>query len=271
MSVSATPEFIDGPNGRLFVLTFKAEQARGHIVYLPPFGEEMNRCRHLAAAQARQFAAAGYNCTIVDLSGTGDSQGALEQASWSAWQADANAVIDWCRNNHDLPIILWGLRLGATLALEMTARRRDCCAGAILWQPVTNGKTFLTQVLRARIAYLSGAGLPPETSDEIRQRLATGEDIEVAGYVLGGQLAADIDSLKTDGLPELPDLRIHWLQQTSRPADAPSAAVQKVVDRLLALGASVDVHLFQAPQLWQLSERADGQPLLDATNALELG
>ena len=63
---------------------------------------------------------------------------------------------------------------------------------------------------------------------------------------------------------------MHWLQQTSRAAEGPGGAVQKVVQRLEEGGARVQVSLFQAPQLWQLSERADGQPLLDATARLEL-
>lgn len=270
MSDSVTPLFLDGPNGRLFALHFAAPQARAHIVYLPPFCEEMNRCRHLAAAQARRFAAAGYSCLLLDLYGTGDSEGELAQASWSAWHEDARAAVAWCRGRQDLPVFLWGLRLGASLALDVIAATPRDFAGAILWQPVTTGKTFFTQVLRARIAYLSGAGLPPETSDEIRARLAQGEQVEVAGYLLGGALAADIDAFKLDSLQGLDGVNVHWLQQTSRAAEGPSGAVQKVVQRLEEGGARVQVSLFQAPQLWQLSERADGQPLLDATARLEL-
>jgi hypothetical protein len=156
------------------------------------------------------------------------------------------------------------------LALDLAGAHPDRFRRLLLWQPVTSGRTYLTQVLRARIAYLAGAGLPPETTGEIRERLAAGDTVEVAGYVLGGRLAADIDGLGLDGLEGLAGVTIHWLQQTARPADTPPAAVQKAADTLTAQGNSVDVSLFQAPQFWQLSERADAGALLAATSALGL-
>jgi hypothetical protein len=131
-------------------------------------------------------------------------------------------------------------------------------------------RTYLTQILRARIAYLSGNSLPPETTEGMRAALQRGENIEVAGYVLGGKLLEDIDDKAMTSLISLSGADIHWLQQTSRPDDPPSAAVQKVVDQLVSQGNTVALTLFQSPQIWQLSERADCRQLLEKTSALQL-
>ena len=112
--------------------------------------------------------------------------------------------------------------------------------------------------------------MPPETTEEMRLRLQGGENIEVAGYVLGGRLASEIDKLKVTALTALSGTDIHWLQQASASADAPSSGVQKAVDQLVSQGNKVEVTLFQSPQIWQLSERADCHGLLEKTSAIKL-
>jgi exosortase A-associated hydrolase 2 len=265
------PVFLDGERGRIFALhVCPTTTPQAHFVFLPPFCEEMNRCRHLVADQAKRFASAGYSCLILDPYGTGDSDGELADASWEGWRADALAGVRWCQQKYLIPTVLWGLRLGALLALDMAATYEGQFTKLLLWQPVTNGKTYLTQILRARIAYLSGNFLPPETTEQMRLTLHRGENIEVAGYVLGGKLAADIDDMSISSLASLSGVNIQWLQQTSRTDEPPSVAVQKVVDQLVTQGNTVALTLFQSPQIWQLSERADCRQLLEKTSALQL-
>ncbi len=269
MTVLVNPVFLDGERGRLFALhVCPVEPPLAHVVFLPPFCEEMNRCRHLVAEQARRFATAGYSCLILDLYGTGDSEGELVDASWSGWQADALAGIRWCQQQYSIPTVLWGLRLGALLAMDLAATYEGQFTKLLLWQPVTNGKTYLTQILRARIAYLAGNSLPAETTDEMRLALQNGEKVEVAGYVLGGKLVGKIDEMTATSLTALSGASIDWLQQTSRLDEPPSAAVQKVVDQFVLQGNTVALTLFQSPQIWQLSERADCHQLLEKTSAL---
>lgn len=271
MNVPVQPGFLDGPRGRLFALHFRTlDRPKAHVIYLPPFCEEMNRCRHLAAAQARRFAEAGLASLLLDPFGTGDSEGQLADATWDGWLDDVGVAIDWCRRQHEVPVILWGFRLGASLALDLLARHPDLSRRALLWQPVTDGKAFLTQVLRARIAALSRVGLPPETTTEIRACLSAGERVEVAGYVLGGALTAAIDSWSLARVPSLGGATIHWMQRSSRTDGVPAGAVRKSVDQLAKQGNQVYLSLFQTPQVWQLSERVDARSLLDVTSQLEL-
>ena len=265
------PVFLDGERGRIFALhVCPTTTPQAHVIFLPPFCEEMNRCRHLVADQAKRFATAGYSCLILDPYGTGDSEGELADASWEGWRTDALTGVRWCQQMYSIPTVLWGLRLGALLALDLAATYEGQFTKLLLWQPVTNGKTYLTQILRARIAYLSGNALPPETTEQMRLTLHRGENIEVAGYVLGGKLAADIDDMSITSLALLSGVEIQWLQQTSRTNEPPSVAVQKVVDQLVTQGNTVALTFFQSPQIWQLSERADCRQLLEKTSALQL-
>jgi hypothetical protein len=72
------PAFIDGSGGRLFTLYFApdaAVSARGGLLFIPPFAEELNRSRHMVVKTARALAAAGWGVLLLDLFGTGDSEG----------------------------------------------------------------------------------------------------------------------------------------------------------------------------------------------------
>ena len=85
------PLFIDGTAGRLFAIYLApAPEAprRGAVLYLPPFAEEMNRSRRMVLLQARRMVELGYQVLIVDLYGTGDSEGDFADARWAIWRAD---------------------------------------------------------------------------------------------------------------------------------------------------------------------------------------
>ncbi|NND68268.1 MAG: hydrolase 2, exosortase A system-associated, partial [Halioglobus sp.] len=83
------PRFHGEPGARFFTLQFRGEGvARGHVVFVPPFVEEMNRCRALVAQQARAFAQQGYLCTLVDFFGTGDCDGDLADATLAHWRGN---------------------------------------------------------------------------------------------------------------------------------------------------------------------------------------
>ena len=59
------------------------------ILFLPPLFEEMNRTRAFIVSITRGLAERGYGCWLPDFPGTGESEVALEDCSWSDWQAAA--------------------------------------------------------------------------------------------------------------------------------------------------------------------------------------
>lgn len=262
------PQFINSAAGRVFTLYFPAQgRPHGALLYLPPLAEEMNRCRALVNAQARDLSNRGYAVLLPDYFGTGDSAGELKDASWDIWHADLNAASAWLEQQTGLPVILWGCRLGAVLAAEAASRAPERYKRLLLWQPVIDGKVFLTQFLRLRVAALMDRGLPPETTDQMRAQFAEGKSVVVSGYELPAALCNAIDQLRLIDL-SLGQIQIDWLENVSEPGKPLAPGSQKVIGALQAQGAQVNVHPFTAPPIWQLHERDEAPGLIETTNAL---
>lgn len=262
------PFFLAGTAGRVFCLHLPAVGAcKGGLLYLPPFAEEMNRCRATVAAQARALSRLGYACLLVDPLGTGDSDGDLADADWATWRADALAAADWLTERCGAPPILWGLRLGALLAADLANHAPDRFRRLLLWQPVADGRLFLTQYLRLRIASLMDRGLPAETTDGIRAALQAGESVEVAGYRLGGRLCADIDTVKIADMAGLSGHDIDWFELVAEAGQPMTPASRKLIDKLTAQGCAVTTRAFTGPPVWQLHKRDELPELLAATTA----
>src|SRR5262249_35049316 len=149
------------------------------ILYIHPFADELNKSRRMVALQARQFAANGFGVLLPDLYGCGDSGGDFADAHWDVWLDDLHRCLDWLRADNEGPYYLWGLRAGALLATELA--QRTAVAGLILWHPVINGAQMLTQFLRLRLAVGMMRG-SQETTTQLRDTLAAGNSLEVAGY-----------------------------------------------------------------------------------------
>ncbi len=262
------PRFLGEPGQRFYTLQFRAHgHARGHVVYVPPFGEEMNRCRALVAQQARALAAIGYHCTLVDFCGTGDSEGELVESSLQQWHGNLAQAIACLQAEEDLPLTLWGLRLGALLALDFCANSDIPISGLLLWQPLTSGKRFVSQLLRQRVASLVSGGLPPETTTEIRQRLGAGASVEVSGYTVAEELIAGIEALTMPAaLPQLAG-PVYWMENVEDSDDGLSTAAGKAVEKLRESGCEVQVALFSGAPVWQLHKRDELPELLSITTA----
>lgn len=269
MARSVNPQFLDSAAGRIFTLYFApTTPARGAILYLPPLAEEMNRCRALVSAQARAFADAGYACLLLDYFGTGDSAGELADASWEIWQADVRAAADWLEQQSGMPVTLWGCRLGALLAADIASHDRNRFRRLIFWQPVVDGKMYLTQFLRLRVAFLMDRGLPPETTEQMRVQLANQQPVVVSGYAIPAAIANAIDQLRITDPAGLSGCHIDWLENVSEPGKPLTIASQKAIEALRSKDNQVEVHPFTAPPIWQLHERDAAPDLLEKTAAL---
>lgn len=213
----AEPFFLAGAAGDLFCLYHAAQgECRGALVYVHPFAEEMNKSRRMAAMQARQLAASGYAVLLVDLHGCGDSDGDFGDARWEHWKGDLAAATAWLMARAERPVGLWGLRLGALLALDYARSAAQPVAQLLLWQPVTDGAQFLTQFLRLRVAgVMLDQGAVGATTSALRAELAQGQALEVAGYLLAPEMAASIDALNAAQLA--PSCPTDWLEIVAAP------------------------------------------------------
>lgn len=259
----AEPFFLEAGAGSRFCLFHRpVGVVRGALVYLHPFAEEMNRSRRMAALAARALAASGIAVLQVDLYGCGDSSGDFGDASWDGWKADVALAHGWLRTRLDFPVGLWGLRLGALLALDCA--RSIPVERLLLWQPVTSGSAYLTQVLRLRLAggLLQDSGDRADTAS-LKASLRAGVPLDIAGYTLSPGLALPVDALDASALA--PACPVHWLELAPAPDRPLSPAASRIVDGWRAHGASVQTQVAAGPQFWATPEITESPALVDAT------
>jgi len=274
-SLQAQPFFLKTADGQRFCLFHPAAApCRGGLLYLHPFGEEMNKSRRMAALQARALAAQGYAVLQLDLHGCGDSSGDFSEARWDGWLQDVALGRQWLEARLGRPVGIWGLRLGALLALDYA--RRAVADGwraperLLLWQPVHNGAAFLTQFLRLRMA---NEMLASEASGEaktgtaaLRDMLRAGTPLEVAGYELAPALADAFDALDMAALA--PPCPVSWLDVVAAEGRAQSPAGAKIARAWEQHGVTLDVQVAVGAQFWATQEITDCPALVEATTAL---
>jgi exosortase A-associated hydrolase 2 len=199
--------------GRLCVLHCAEDStpARGAIVYVHPFAEEMNKSRRMAALQARALSAAGFSVLLIDLYGCGDSAAGFGDATWQGWVDDVVAAAQWLRTRTGFAPALWGLRAGCLL-VGAASSELDYVPNLLFWQPVVSGSQHLQQFLRLRVAqHLGGSGTEPRIgTKELRAELESGAAVEVAGYTLAPGLALGLDAAEL--APLRLATRIAWLE-----------------------------------------------------------
>jgi exosortase A-associated hydrolase 2 len=240
---------------------------RGGIVYVHPFAEEMNKARRMAALQARRLAAAGWGVLQIDLLGCGDSSGEFAEARWAAWREDVRTGMGWLCSRVSGPMSLWGLRLGATLAADVARGPDMNIDRLVLWQPVASGEQLLTQFLRLHLAgeMLSG-GAAQTGVRELREALARGTMLEIAGYELHPELAAAIEGLRLGELVPAAKTVI-WQEVSAQPEPRITPASQRVLDAWRAAGVDVRAAAVAGEPFWTTLEIAECEALLDATDA----
>lgn len=265
------PFFLDTGAAARFCLYHAPQGAcRGAWLFLHPFAEEMNKARRMVALQARALAQHGFAVLQIDLQGCGDSAGDFAEATWEGWLDDVARAAAWLRERSGQPVALWGLRLGALLALDHL-RQGNAPAALLLWQPVLNGGQALTQFLRLKVAsqMLTEGGDSGGTS-ALRQALAAGQPQEIAGYTLAPALALALDQLDATKLPP-PACPVHWFELVADAARPVPPAAARVAEAWCQQGANVRTQAVAGPQFWATQEIAECPALLDATLAALTG
>lgn len=237
--------------------------AKGAVLYLHPFAEEMNKARRMAALQSRALAEAGFDVLQIDLLGCGDSSGDFGDATWDDWVADALLGASWLAQRSTAPLWLWGLRAGALVASE-AARRGGLDANFLFWQPALSGKLLLQQFLRLKAASRLTEGNARAVLDEARAELAQGQSVHVGGYWLSASLARGLEGATLAPPDIAPEARrqLVWLEVAAR-ADATLApASQAPIARWQQAGFEMHSAVVNGPQFWQATEIEDAPALI---------
>lgn len=259
----------DPSRARFAVLHEASGPARGLVVYVHPFAEEMNKSRRMAALQSRALAAAGYTVLQPDLLGCGDSEGDIGDADWAAWVDDVVNACHWLRasargRGEAPPLTLWGMRAGALLAAEAALRLGDVHR-LLLWQPVLSGKTTLAQFLRLQKAGDLLGSRTAEAGPDARKQLAAGRMAEIAGYRISPGLAHGMDSASLRHPP--PVREVVWLEVSMQDEPQMAPASLPLVEAWQADALHVRARAVRGPAFWQTVEIEEAPALISHTLA----
>ena len=266
---------VDGGRGQRFCLLHPAQGdvSRGSILYVHPFAEEMNKSRRMAALQARALSHAGYAVLQIDLLGCGDSSGDFGDAGWQDWVNDVALAYQWLSTQsnardtglHRPRFWLWGVRAGCLLAVA-AARQLDATCHFLFWQPTSSGKQLLQQFLRLKQAGNMLGGETKGVMEGVRQQLAHGSSVEIAGYLLSANLASGLE--QADLMPSASvgqTRRVEWFELSTREHANVGLASTKTITQWQQAGFKVDSHIVHGPAFWQTSEIEEAPGLIAAT------
>jgi exosortase A-associated hydrolase 2 len=257
--------FLSGENGsgRIFC-AHHSPAAKFQVIAAPPFAEEMNKSRRMFTLLGNALKSRGYGVLIPDLYGTGDSAGDFADARWEIWKQNLAHAYRYLENQGAATVALLGLRLGALLATECIREELLAVDRLVLWQPVVNGNAYLTQFLRLRLA-ADIAAENKETTKHLREKLAAGEALEIAGYTLAPALASAIDAANMRELVPNNSLTVHWMEISSGASLAPPS--RAVVDRWRGKTPCIET-VVAGPPFWTTAEITVAPELIERTLAV---
>lgn len=172
------------------------------VVIVPPFGRE-DICAHRTLRHLAEDAAhAGFLALRFDLDGCGDSVGGdTDPDRIGAWIRSIEDACDLVRGNGASRLVVVGVRLGATLAIQAAQKRSDISA-LVAFNAVISGKAYLRELRALQIAM--NLAPSPFSFDESGQ--------ETNGFLLNSE-ACEILKAFDLAATAPPASRLWWLER----------------------------------------------------------
>ena len=260
-------DFIESGGNSIFVLLRVPERRRGCVVIVPPFAEEMNKCRRQVSETAVSLVNEGFAVLTVDLTGTGDSPGDFSEASWLAWQNDIEAACRWVEAmGLDVRGVI-AVRLGCCLVSSSFANHERKVSGTVFWQPVESGRRYMAQFLRLRIATSLMEGRADDTVANLRTRLESGETLEIGGYSVSSNLWSEIENATMEPHQLRTLGTIALLEVGPRASSQLSVANRKLAERASSYGVEMTGQRFAGDPFWSATEIVVNEALQEETVA----
>ena len=194
------------------------------VVLCPPVGYEA-LCTHASyRVFAERLAEEGFPALRFDYDGTGDSIGSDEDDDRvQSWLASIGFAIDALRERSGVAdVSLFGVRLGATLAVVAAAERGDV-QDLLLWAPCRTGRSYLREMRVLQAGHRrSEPGRPNPSEYE-----------EAAGFIFMSPTVAALNRLDASSLSHRPASRALLIGRDDLPDD------ERLAARIAALGTAV--------------------------------
>jgi len=258
---------VESSAGRIFVSVYVPSNIERCAIYVPPFAEEMNKFRRQLAETSRALVSIGCAVIVVDLFGTGDSDGDFRDATWDIWKSDVVTAINWAEDHVGAVDAVIAARLGCSLASESVQEARMQVRHTVFWQPVTSGRQFMTQFLRLQVAASMMESGAQVTVEALRTKLEAVTALEVAGYELSPDLwrsVEDVDLLSSlhRGLGDL-----HIVEVGRSRQDGLSVSGQRLMSEAQEQGLGVSGQRVPGDPMWSATEIVTNPLLQEATVA----
>lgn len=265
--------FLPGISGNLYAMYTPAHPDRSineTVIIIPPFAGEMNRARRMMSLQARHLSDMGIGTLIIDLYGTGDSEGDFSDARWKIWKSDIDKAVNWVRQNTCHTISILGIRLGALLAVDYAAHcEQNYFKSILMWQPTISGEMYLKELLLVRVVNsMRQRASKKVTIAELRRALSHGDSVEVAGYELTPDLVNEINRLDMSRLIKNSTIKLHWIEisQAEEPSLLPAS--KRLIETLTGDDISLKYYVVAGRPFWSGRGISVVPELLDVTTTI---
>lgn len=253
--------YVDVRGERVFTVVHRpAREPRGTVLVVSPLLAEHVANYRREVELARRLASAGFAVARFHARGTGRSQGAPEEMTYSSLVADADAVARDVVTDEHLPLVVVGTRVGA--AIGAAARP---ASPLVAWAPVTDHARYVREIFRSLYLHALKEDVAPP-SEDMSVRLERDGVVDIFGYAIHRAL---VDSLLTVAPHAV-------LAATARSvlvaditmATRPGRGIQRLTRDLEAGGADVDVRVVPGQEAWWFSTSGGRQRAADPTRAL---
>ena len=235
-----------------------ANVARGEsILFCSPFGQEAIRSHRLFKVLADRLCRDGFHVMRFDYFGTGDSAGDGDEVCISGLVDDLSTADNEIVQRSGCTRRSWiGLRLGATIAALASTKVSVSPQRLILWEPVIDGASYLTELAHAHTLALEDAyGSRCVYDLALRDNFVRESGQEALGFPLTDSFRAELNSLKLDSLLSVQASAVDIFYNVSSRADiADSNLETELTTRLSARGVETFSASIDKPIVWTADE-----------------
>jgi pimeloyl-ACP methyl ester carboxylesterase len=212
------------------------------LVLCPPLGHEYVQFHRVFRQLAIMLADAGFSVLRFDFGGCGDSSGDHECWSLDRWRSDVGASLDeLSRRSGAQALGLVGLRLGATLAMDVAAERGDIQC-VVSWDALGSGQAYVDELVGQHEAMLAYAHVRTDFDPQ-----GMGRE-EILGFNMPSTLIGELSGLDLAALQGAPSPNILVIESNE------AVAQQPLIELLRSRGMKVTHQSFANPHLWVWTE-----------------
>lgn len=202
-------------------------RARAGVLLCAPLGFDYLQSHRALRLLADELAAEGFCVIRFDYDGMGDSAGDRSTERLATWTATARSALALLRRHGLADVSLVGMRMGAAFATTVANHDRGIDQ-LVLWDPCTNGRSYLAEQRAA--SRLTGGGLAgPEGA------------FEAPGVVYDAATVRDIERMDIADCGSPLSRRVLVLTRPDRPPD-PSLHDRAFASETLTRDVAVGQH-----------------------------